>query len=90
MHIEPTGRCTLSDLLNGTGKSKGLVCKCGGKVCGGDLNRHKDPEELEFVETGEDDEGDDWVKGIMPCSCSGVAPDHTHVKPQIEEKKKFF
>lgn len=88
MHVEPTGRCTLSDLLVGTGKSKGLVCKCGGEVCGGDLNKHKDSEECVPVE--EEDDGNEWVKGIVPCSQAGCSPDHAHVKPPIEEKKKFF
>jgi serine/threonine protein kinase len=85
MHVEPTGRCTLSDLLVGTGKSKGLVCKCGGDICGGDLNKHKDCDPVE-----EEDDGDDWVKAIVPCSVAGSTPDHYHTKPQLEEKKKFF
>lgn len=91
MHVEPSGRCTLSDLLVGTGKSRGLICKCGGSVCGGDLNRHSpssgDPD-CEVVD--EEDDGDDWLKSLNPCSQPGVTPDHPHVKPQIEEKKKFF
>jgi hypothetical protein len=88
MHVEPTGRCTLSDLLVGTGKSKGLVCKCGGDICGGDLNKHKDAGECDLVE--EEDDGDEWVKAIVPCSAAGCTPDHYHTKPHVEEKKKFF
>jgi len=88
MHVESTGRCTLSDLLVGTGKSKGLVCKCGGDICGGDLNKHKDADECGLVE--EEDDGDEWVKAIVPCSAAGCMPDHYHTKPHVEEKKKFF
>lgn len=93
MHVEPYGRCTLSDLLVGTGKSKGLVCKCGGAVCGGDMNKNHSPSALGEDDCGlveEEDDGDDWIKGIVPCSVTGCKPDHTHVKPQVEEKKKFF
>jgi serine/threonine protein kinase len=94
MHVEPYGRCTLSDLLVGSGKSKGLVCKCGGAVCGGDMNKNHSPSAMigddgcELVE--EEDDGDDWIKSITPCSVAGCTPDHTHVKPHVEEKKKFF
>lgn len=94
MHVEPYGRCTLSDLLVGTGKSKGLVCKCGGAVCGGDMNKNHSPSAMvgddgcELVE--EEDDGDDWIKSIAPCSVAGCTPDHTHVKPHVEEKKRFF
>lgn len=91
MHVEPYGRCTLSDLLIGTGKSKGLVCKCGGSICGGDLNRHHSPSEDDGCEVVElEDDGDDWVKNIITCSQPGVHPDHSHVQPPSEEKKKFF
>jgi serine/threonine protein kinase len=94
MHVEPHGRCTLSDLLVGTGKSKGLKCKCGGDLCGGVMNKHHSPS-AEYGDDGcelvvEEDDGDEWIKGISPCSIPGVTPDHTHVKPAIEEKKKLF
>lgn len=93
MHIEPTGRTTLSDLLVGKGKAGGLVCKCGGAVCGGDLNRHATEHEDDGCgPIEEEDEGDDWLKSIVPCS-AGCAPDHSHIKVTVDEKpskKKFF
>jgi len=87
MYIEPTARCTLSDLLKGKGKAGGLVCKCGGLECGGSLNHEGDCGPLE-----DEDEGDDWLKSIVPCSVHGHAPDHVHIKVTVDEhkKKKFF
>ncbi|KAG8906264.1 serine/threonine protein kinase [Tulasnella sp. 403] len=38
MFIEPEARCTITDLLSGTGKRSGLICQCGGAKCGGGLN----------------------------------------------------
>ena len=90
MHVEPETRCTLSDLLRGTGKGDGLVCRCGGEKCGGGLNTP--PGEEEHEETY-GDEGDEWLRGIVPCSVPGRKPDHTHIKVVVDEKqhkKRFF
>lgn len=56
MHVEPKGRCTLSDLLHGRGKGKsdGLRCLCNGEECGGGLNT---PPAEEDEEDEDDDEG---------------------------------
>jgi len=88
MHIEPSARCTLSDLLHGTGKSSGLVCGCGGIKCGGGLNT---PPSDEVAEGDDEDVGDEWLKNIRPCSL-GV-PEHSHTTAMVEEKqhkRKFF
>lgn len=95
MHIEATGRCTLSDLLVGTGKASGLVCKCGGLVCGGEMNRHQDEATGAAdgcsAAAGEDD-GDEWLKNIVTCARTDCKPDHTHVRIANDETKtrRFF
>ncbi|GJJ12055.1 hypothetical protein Clacol_006296 [Clathrus columnatus] len=87
MHVEPSGRCTLSDLLRGRGKGKmdGLRCLCGGEKCGGGLNTPPcgevkdedhdsgDGEEEEEDEEEENDEGDEWLKNIETCSAHAAA-----------------
>lgn len=96
MHIEPMGRCTLSDLLVGTGKAGGLVCKCGGLVCGGEMNKHRDENADGADECGataeEDDDGDLWLKDIVTCARADCKPSHTHIKIALEETKtkRFF
>jgi len=92
MFIEPSARCTISDLLSGTGKKGGLMCGCGGKECGGGLNTppgEKDEEEDPECET---DDGDAWLKAIVPCSQPGGSVGHTHIKVAVDEKasKKRF
>jgi serine/threonine protein kinase len=91
LFVEPTGRCTLSDLLKGKGKSSGLLCGCrsvGGVDTppGGRCEDHDcDPEE--------EDDGDEWLKGIVPCSTAGGKPQHVHIKVNVDEKptkRKFF
>jgi len=104
MHIEPSARCTLTDLLKGRGKSSGLLCGCTSASCvsssssqtingatvlncspGHLCTDHCDPED--------EDDGDEWLKGIVACSREDVKPDHTHVKVVVEEnktKKRFF
>ena len=90
LHVEPTGRCTLTDLLKGKGKASGLLCGCrslGGvdvpAVACSDCEDHDcDP-----------DDGDEWVKNIMCCSQDGVKPDHEHIKVDVNKthsKRKFF
>ena len=95
MHIEPTGRCTLSDVLVGTGKADGLVCKCGGLECGGEMNKHRDEAAGDADGCGgieEEDDGDEWLKTVPTCAQAGCKPDHTHVKIHLEETKakRFF
>jgi len=93
MHIEPTGRYTLSDLLVGTGKAGGLVCKCGGLVCGGEMNKHR-VEGADGADgcgaTTEEDDGDEWLKDIVTCARTDCKPGHTHVRIALEETKKRF
>ena len=42
----------------------------------------------------EEDEGDEWIKSIVPCSAPGVQPDHVHIKVTTAEekggKRRFF
>jgi serine/threonine protein kinase len=106
MHIDPSGRCTLSDLLWGKGKGSGLVCKCGGVECGGGLNtppgeteddESDDELEMEGVERKkkEQDTGDEWLKSLTPCSClkEGEQPSHLHIRVNVDEKahkRRFF
>jgi serine/threonine protein kinase len=95
MHIEPTGRYTLSDLLVGTGKAGGLVCKCGGLVCGGEMNNHR-VETADGADgcgaTAEEDNGDQWLKDIPTCARTDCKPGHTHVRIALEDTKtkRFF
>lgn len=94
--VEPSLRCTLSELLRGKGRD-GLHCDCGAEGCGGPLHS-KDSEE-EYGEYFHDsDKGDEWLKSIACCShpdrgLVNGQPTHTHLKVQPEEskiKKKLF
>ena len=90
LHVEPTGRCTLTDLLKGKGKASGILCGCrtlggvdGPAVACSDCEDHD----------CEPDDGDEWVKNIMCCSQDGVKPDHEHIKVDVDKahgKRKFF
>lgn len=94
LFVEPTARCTLTDLLKGKGKTSGILCGChkasGNSGVdtppGGHCEDHDcDPEE--------EDDGDEWLKSIVPCSHEGVTPNHMHIKVAIEEakgKRRFF
>ena len=96
LFVEPTGRCTLSDLLKGRGKASDLLCGCAaarartksGKpipdtsLC---IDHSWDPEE--------EDGGDEWLKSIVPCSATRAAINHSHIKVTVDEKstrRKFF
>jgi serine/threonine protein kinase len=80
MHIEPYGRCTLPDLLIGTGKTRRLACKWRGSSCGGEVGGGVcGPVE-------EVDDGDTWIKSVVYCSLPWCTPDHTHVNLHVEEK----
>lgn len=90
--IEPSARCTLTDLLSGRGRGAALLCGCGsgshghgqGKKC---VDHDWLPEE--------EDDGDEWLRGVCPCSGlgEGQTPDHVHVKVATDEKahkRRFF
>jgi len=92
LFVEPIARCTLTDLLKGKGKTSGLLCGCHGHGSngvdtppGGHCEDHDcDPEE--------EDDGDEWLKSIVPCS-EGVPPNHVHIKVNVDEKqpkRRFF
>lgn len=95
LFVEPTGRCTLSDLLKGKGKTSDLLCGCGAARAQAKLgvvpdasicaDHNWDPEE--------EDDGDEWLKSIVPCSSPHVTPTHSHIKVAVEEKssrRKLF
>ncbi|TFK54976.1 Pkinase-domain-containing protein [Heliocybe sulcata] len=91
MHIEPSSRCTLTDLLKGRGKHNDLLCGChhhsgidtpAGHVC-----------EDHCHESDEEDDGDEWLRSIVPCSSEGVQSTHQHIKVTVDEKphkRRFF
>lgn len=87
MHIEPSARCTLTDLLYGKGKSDDLLCGCRSHARDG-------PACQDHAHLPEDeDDGDAWLRSIVPCSEPGVKPTHTHIKVAVDEKqgkRRFF
>lgn len=90
--VEPSIRCTLSDLLKGQGKDA-MMCPCGADNCGGSASCP--PVELTGVSRDEDDHGDEWVQNIECCSRligTGRSSTHTHIKvvPEEPKKKKLF
>jgi serine/threonine protein kinase len=88
--VEPTIRCTLSDLLVGRGKDK-MMCACGSPECGGNVS--VPPAEVTGVSENEQDEGDEWVKNIECCSHHPGRPSqHSHIKvvPEEKPKRKLF
>ncbi|KAJ7709998.1 kinase-like domain-containing protein [Mycena rosella] len=95
LFVEPSARCTLTDLLKGKGKSSSLLCGChmhsdGASGSGVDTPGHCadhdcDPED--------EDDGDEWLRSIEPCSRKGVVPKHMHIKVTVDEKqgkRRFF
>ncbi|KAF9453221.1 Pkinase-domain-containing protein [Macrolepiota fuliginosa MF-IS2] len=96
LFVEPSSRCTLTDLLKGKGKTSGLLCGCEvGRTKhsgidtppGGHCVDHDD------CDPEDEDDGDDWLKSIEPCSRSGSQPCHVHIKAPVDEKqgkRKFF
>jgi len=95
LFVEPTSRCTLTDLLKGRGKTSGLLCGCEtrharreGTPPGGHCVDHDD------CDPDDEDDGDEWLKSIVPCSKNGIVPNHMHLKVVLDEKKhnkrKFF
>ncbi|EIW69872.1 hypothetical protein TREMEDRAFT_73643 [Tremella mesenterica DSM 1558] len=90
--VEPSIRCTLSDLLVGRGKDD-MMCLCGSPECGGGLCAP--PAEITGLTPDEEDDGDEWVKNIETCSHllgTGMTPHHTHIKvvPEEKPKKRLF
>lgn len=93
--VEPSLRCTLSDLLRGKGRD-GLHCDCGAEGCGGMFYNpagHERMKEEGMVD--EDDHGDEWLKNISCCShpggcTAGGREGHTHIKVQPESETKSF
>jgi len=88
--VEPSIRCTLSDLLVGRGRDD-QMCTCGAPQCGGSLCLP--PPEVTGVSNDEDDVGDEWVQNIECCSHHpGKQNGHTHIKviPEEKQKKKLF
>ncbi|KAI0720969.1 hypothetical protein C8T65DRAFT_692488 [Cerioporus squamosus] len=86
LFVEPSARCTLTDLLKGKGKSNDLLCGC---------NSHdKDsPRCQDHCAPEDEDEGDEWLKSIIPCSVEGHIPTHQHIKVTVDEKhhkRRFF
>ncbi|KII88616.1 hypothetical protein PLICRDRAFT_176186 [Plicaturopsis crispa FD-325 SS-3] len=105
LHVEPSARCTLTDLLKGRGKTSGLLCGCnvgfdageGNGINGGVNGINGGGGEGVCVDhdcaPGEEDDGDEWLRGIEPCSRPGVVPKHVHVKVAADEKqhkRRFF
>lgn len=86
LFVEPSARCTLTDLLKGKGKSNDLLCGC---------NSHdKDSPRCQdhCCAPEEEDEGDPWLKSIVPCSAGGP-PKHHHIRVAVDEKhtkRRFF
>jgi len=41
----------------------------------------------------DEDDGDEWLRSIEPCSREGVVPKHMHIKVTVDEKqgkRRFF
>lgn len=93
--VEPSLRCTLSDLLRGKGRD-GLHCDCGAEGCGGMFYNpagHERMKEEGMID--EDDHGDEWLKSISCCShpggcTAGGKEGHSHIKVQPESESKSF
>ncbi|KAI0673102.1 hypothetical protein C8Q78DRAFT_969798 [Trametes maxima] len=87
LFVEPSSRCTLTDLLRGKGKSNDLLCGCNSH----DKDSPRCQDHCHAPE--EEDEGDEWLKSIVPCSTPGAHPNHAHIKVDVDEKhakRRFF
>ncbi|XP_006458201.1 hypothetical protein AGABI2DRAFT_199602 [Agaricus bisporus var. bisporus H97] len=93
LYIEPTSRCTLTDLLKGKGKTSGLLCGCPVDSIRSGIDTPPGAHCVDHGEcgTGDEDNGDEWLTGIVPCSKSST-PYHVHTKSPLDEKqkKRFF
>lgn len=86
MFVEPSARCTLTDLLKGKGRSNDLLCGCNSHDR--DSPRCADHED----DPEDEDDGDEWLKSIETCH-AGRAAQHTHIKVAVDEKahkRRFF
>ncbi|EKM55544.1 uncharacterized protein PHACADRAFT_256245 [Phanerochaete carnosa HHB-10118-sp] len=86
MFVEPSARCTLTDLLSGKGRSGDLLCGCNSHDK--DSPRCADHED----DPDSEDSGDLWLKSIQTCSV-GRMSNHTHIRVAVDEKspkKRFF
>jgi serine/threonine protein kinase len=101
LFVEPTSRCTLTDLLKGKGKTSGLLCGCQRDRMTTAVNGNPGSSTSSFSmgycvdhdDCDEEDDGDEWLKSIQPCSTPGIVPNHVHIKVAVEEKqgkRKFF
>lgn len=96
LFVEPSLRCTLTDLLKGRGKTSGLLCGCSKDKLGVDAagsHRSGYCVDHDDCDPDEEDDGDEWLKSIVPCSRPGVVPGHLHIKVAVDEKqgkRKFF
>ncbi|KAH8833834.1 other/HAL protein kinase [Flagelloscypha sp. PMI_526] len=87
LHVEPTARCTLTDLLKGRGRGSDLLCGC--KI----HSHHGDSDSSgSGIDTppnvycsdhdcapDDEDDGDAWLKGISACS-TATTQTHVHIK----------
>jgi len=95
LFVEPSSRCTLTDLLKGKGKTSGLLCGCQvdkTKATGFDSPPGGHCVDHDECDPDEEDDGDEWLKSIVTCSGYGV-PQHNHIKATFDEKqtkRKFF
>ncbi|KAJ7452513.1 other/HAL protein kinase [Mycena galericulata] len=98
LFVEPSARCTLTDLLKGRGKSSSLLCGCHMHSDGASTNGVDTPPGGGFCadhdcDPEEEDDGDEWLRSIEPCSREGVVPKHMHIKVHVDEKqgkRRFF
>lgn len=104
LFVEPSSRCTFTDLLKGRGKASGLLCGCKVDPHNGRRTPASSSTCLETPPGGhcvdhddcdpeDEDDGDEWLKNIKSCSQSGAKPCHAHIKVPVDEKqgrKKFF
>ncbi|KAK7467005.1 serine/threonine protein kinase [Stygiomarasmius scandens] len=99
LHVEPEARCTLTDLLKGRGKASSLLCGC--QLHGQSVDGRNTPllvqEQTTCVdhdcEPEEEDDGDEWLKGIVPCSQPNTHANHVHIKVTVDDKhgkRRFF
>ena len=96
LFVEPASRCTLTDLLKGRGKTSGLLCGCQtDKNVAAGANDNVESSSSSFSmghcvdhdDCDEEDDGDEWLKSIEPCSIPGIVPNHVHIKVAVEEKQ---
>lgn len=99
LFVEPSSRCTLTDLLKGRGKTSGLLCGCQvdrskrGTSSGIDTPPGAHCVDHDDCDPEDEDDGDDWLTNIVPCSRPGAQPSHMHMKGPFDEKqgkKKLF